>query len=321
MLISFFSNDAQREGEKHNLAAWITRSGSKQTYYTLRFMADGDRLQDALRAYAYFRWVDDQLDTTSITKEDKLAFVGRQCDLLDQCYSGVFPDITCPEEKMLVDLVRNNPDRENGLGVYLYNMMGVMTFDVERCGRTVNQVELSHYSLMLSKAVTEYMFYFIGHDDPPPQSASRYQAVIGAHIVHMLRDLLCDIGVGYFNYPGEILAGENVSVDNIHSEVFRRWVYERVQQAHQCFSAGRDYIARVKNMRCRLAGFTYLARFEWMLRAIEKDRYCLRPAYPERKKFGVVLWMGWYVAGSLLNFPRKTRLPVELDIFPEQCEE
>jgi hypothetical protein len=321
MLISFSFNSTARGGKKLKLAASITRSGSKQTYYTLRFLADSDRLQDALRGYAYFRWVDDQLDVDTGTQQEKLAFLDRQCSLLDACYRRESPVTSADEEQMLVDLVRGNPDKESGLGVYLYNMMGVMSFDVERCGRGITQAQLAHYSLMLSKAVTEYMFYFIGHDDPPPQGVARYQAVIGAHIVHMLRDLLCDIDVGYYNFPGELSHREHISIGDIHSQVFRQWVFERVQLAHECFMAGREYISRVKNLRCRLAGFTYLARFEWMLRAIERDQYCLRAAYPERKKVGVILWMAWYVIVSLMRLPRKNFKPVELEIIPEQCEE
>ncbi len=44
------------------LAADITRAASKQTYYTIRFLVDRSLVEDAYRAYAYFRWVDDCLD-------------------------------------------------------------------------------------------------------------------------------------------------------------------------------------------------------------------------------------------------------------------
>ena len=44
------------------LAASITKVASKQTYYTIRFLVDRERVADAYRAYAYFRWVDDSLD-------------------------------------------------------------------------------------------------------------------------------------------------------------------------------------------------------------------------------------------------------------------
>jgi phytoene/squalene synthetase len=202
---------------------------------------------------------------------------------------------------MLVDLVGNDKEKDSGLQFYLRNMMAVMSFDVERRGRVISHTELSQYSLLLSKAVTEYMFYFIGHQDAPPCSATRYHAVCGAHVVHMLRDMVNDIALGYFNIPSEVLEAEHISLDNSRSRSFRKWVFERAQLAHRYFKAGRMYMAQVKNLRCRLAGFTYLARFEWMLRTIERDQYCLRLEYPERKSIKAGLWMAWSVFTSLLN--------------------
>ncbi|HWQ83615.1 MAG TPA: hypothetical protein VN363_03560 [Anaerolineales bacterium] len=44
------------------LASQITRAASQQTYLTIRLLADPGQADDAYRAYAYFRWVDDWLD-------------------------------------------------------------------------------------------------------------------------------------------------------------------------------------------------------------------------------------------------------------------
>ena len=222
---------------------------------------------------------------------------------------------------MLVDLVRHDQGKDGGLQIYLRDMMAVMAFDVERRCRMISQVELSHYSLLLSRAVTEYMFYFIGHQNPPPYGATRFQAVYGAHMVHMLRDMVNDIALGYFNIPAEVLEAEHISLDDLHSQSFRKWVFNRVQLAQKFFDAGRKYIAGVKNLRCRLAGFTYLARFEWMLRSIEHEQYCLRSEYPERKSLQACLWMTWRVFKSLVNIQWIKDNPVELVLFMDQYEE
>ena len=74
-----------------NPAAAITKAASKQTYYTIRFLVDRERVDDAYRAYAYFRWVDDTLDAGSISASERLAFIERQKDLLDKCYRGELP--------------------------------------------------------------------------------------------------------------------------------------------------------------------------------------------------------------------------------------
>ena len=69
------------------------------------------------------------------------------------------------------------------------------------------------------------------------------------------------------------------------------------------FKAGRECTAQVKNLRCRLAGFAYTARFEWMLRAIERDHYRLREEYPERKSLRAGLWMMALTVASMIGSP------------------
>jgi len=48
-------------------------------------------------------------------------------------------------------------------------------------------------------------------------------------------------------------------------------------------------------VRCRLAGYAYMARFTGVLDAIEREGYLLRPAYPERTR----LRYGLRMAGSV----------------------
>jgi hypothetical protein len=301
MFIHLFNHQPSFKDGTANYAAMITKTGSKQTYYTLRLLADNDRMLDAFRAYAYFRWLDDQLDTDASSQLEKITLLSKQQQLLEACYQGKEVDIVCPEEQMLVELVKNDHEESSGLQTYLRDMMAVMAFDVERRGRWISNVELKRYSQLLSTAVTEYMFHFIGHRDQPPSSPSRYLAVQGAHITHMLRDLLDDVDIGYINIPDEFLNEERISMNQLHSQALRQWVAERVKLAHRYFEAGRKYIARVKCKRCRLAGFAYLARFEWMLRVIEDDQYYLRRAYPERKSLKAALWMVWRVLTSWLS--------------------
>jgi phytoene/squalene synthetase len=222
---------------------------------------------------------------------------------------------------MLVELVRNDHETDSGLQSYLRNMMAVMIFDAERRGRVISQGELSEYSHWLATAVTEALFYFIGHQCPSPCGDARYLAVRGAHVVHMLRDAVEDTAAGYFNIPGETIRAHGLSLGNVSSLPYRKWVFERVKLARQYFRMGRVYIARVKNLRCRLAGFAYLARFEWMLDAIERDRYCLRTEYPERKSLLAGAWMTWRILASLFSPPWVNTEPRKLAVQPAQYEE
>ena len=310
----------QKRQEPH-LAATITKAASKQTYYTIRFLVDRDLVIDAYRAYAYFRWVDDCLDSETGSPPERIAFVNRQQSILETCYRGGTPGNVNVEERMLVDLVKNDAEKNSGLQSYLRNMMAVMAFDVERRGRVISQVELSEYSRLLSTAVTEALHYFIGHHCPSPCSETRYLAVRGAHIVHMLRDAVEDPAAGYFNIPGEYIETQGISFQEMDSPAYREWVSARVILARGCFRRGREYLAQVKNLRCRLAGYAYLARFEWMLGAIERDGYRLRAAYPERKTLWAGLWMAWMTLSSLFTLQRLNKDPRELPVQSAQYDE
>src|SRR5512136_217511 len=180
-----------------NPASAITKAASKQTYYTIKFLVDRERVDDAYRAYAYFRWVDDTLDAGSISASERFAFIQRQEDLLDKCYRGELPPDANLQEQMLVELVQPDHEQNSGLQIYLRNMMQVMDFDARRRGRLISQVELYEYTYWLASAVTEALHYFIGHGDFAPQDETRYLAVSAAHITHMLRDTLDDVQAGY----------------------------------------------------------------------------------------------------------------------------
>jgi phytoene/squalene synthetase len=303
------------------LAGAITKAASKQTYYTIRFLADRERVGDAYRAYAYFRWVDDIIDESTGDPVETAAFIERQASMLQACYRGETPSDLCLEETMLLDLVRNDDEENSGLRAYLFNMMEVMRFDAGRRGRVVSHAELCSYTRHLAVAVTEAMHFFIGHDNPTPTHEARYLAVTAAHITHMLRDAQEDVQAGYFNIPREVLQSSGISPRDVGTQPYREWVRSRVQLARRYFEAGRDCISHVRSLRCRLAGYAYTARFEWMLRAIERDGYHLRPAYPERKSLLAGLWMGCRALAAMLASPCCQAGVHQLAIQPARSEE
>lgn len=292
-------------------ASTITKTASKQTYYTIRFLVDRERVDDAYRAYGYFRWVDDTLDAEYITGAQRSAFIQRQKSLLEQCYRGEMVQDVNVQEQMLVESVRRDHEKSSGLQSYLSNMMQVMDFDVKRRGRFVSQVELNEYNRWLATAVMEAIHHFIGHDDYSPQDETRYLAVSGAHIVHMLRDTFDDAQLGYYNVPGEVLETNDIGPQDVHSEAYRAWVKSRVQLAREYFRGGKEYFARVHNRRCRLACYAYIARFEWLLDTIEREDYLLRPQYNERKSARIGLQIGWHTLLSVLKVQEPRTLPAK----------
>jgi phytoene/squalene synthetase len=289
-------------------ASSITKAASKQTYYTIRFLVDRDRVDNAYRAYAYFRWVDDTLDSASGSPLERSVFLKRQESLLEKCYRGEMPRDANIQENMLVELVRGDHEKTSGLQLYLRNMMQVMDFDARRRGTLISQTELNEYNHWLATGVMECIHYFIGHADYSPHDETRYLAVSAAHIVHMLRDTFDDAKLGYYNIPREVLEANHISPQNVQNDAYRAWVKGRVELAREYFTAGKSYFARVQNRRCRLACFAYIARFEWLLDTIEREGYRLRPQYEERKSPATGLRMSWLTLLSLLRWRRESAL-------------
>jgi hypothetical protein len=292
-----------------NPASSITKAASTQTYYTIRFLVDRARIDDAYRAYAYFRWMDDVLDAASdsgpvlseVEASERSAFLKRQKSLLELCIRGEAPRDTNLQEKMLVELVQSNRGKNSGLRAYVSNMMLVMDFDVRRRSRLISQVELKEYTRWLAIAVTEAMHYFIGQGAFAPDDETRYLAVSAAHIAHMLRDTYDDVRAGYYNIPREVLEANHIGPQDVHCDAYRAWVKSRVQLAREYFVAGRVYFRRVQNSRHRLAGFAYMARFEWLLETIEREGFILRPQYNERKSIATGLRMSWLALSSMIS--------------------
>jgi phytoene/squalene synthetase len=287
------------------LAPYITKTASKQAYYTIRLLVDRERVANAFRAYAYFRWVDDILDAESGSGSERCAFIDRQKSLIERCYRGTPIWGAAAEEQMLIELIRSDTEPNSGLRCYLYDMMAVMAFDAGRRGRLISQSELNHYTSLLSSAVTEAMHYFIGHGSWSPQHGARYLPATAAHITHMLRDTFEDIQTGYFNIPREILDANHITPEDVQSDPYRAWVRSRVETARTYFMIGREYFDRVENLRCRLAGSAYTARFEGVLDSIERDDYLLRAAYPERKRLRGILRVGGSIFSSFFVHRRR----------------
>ena len=285
-------------------AATVTRHASMQSYLTVRALADRAYQHDAFALYAYFRWLDDAVDERLARAAERQQLVARQRRLLDRAAGegpSPWPEAS-PHERLLVGLLRR-PDggiRRDADGAHLSvaSMLDVMAFDAGRRGRPVTQAELDGYTRTLSVAVTEALHHCIGHGAGAPHDESRYVAVRGAHVAHMLRDLRQDVAVGYVNVPAERLVAGALSPEAPHSAEFRAWVCERVELARACFDTGRAYLARLESGRCRLAGHAYIARFEWVLDAIERDGYRLRETYTERSSLRGGLAIGVAAARS-----------------------
>lgn len=271
------------------LAHSITWRSSKQSYFTALLLADRVLVDDCLRAYAYFRWADDAIDIALQSEKERAAFITRQKMLIEKLYRMERITDLCPEEQMLVDLIGHDRSPDSGLHSFICNFMAVIEFDSNRMGRLVSSDELTTYTNHLATAVMDGLQYFIGNGHPYPKTPERAMAVSGAHITHMLRDMLEDLPSGIINIPLEAITEYGISMEELDNQSFRQWVYGQTKKARQDFLAGQGYINSISVLRCKLAGVWYLARFDCILNAIEQEGYRLQVDYPERHSLAT--WM------------------------------
>ncbi len=319
--------------ESAALARSITRASSIQSYLTARLLVDKDLVDDCCRAYGYFRWVDDvvdgaipvdasrAVDGACLLRDERIAFVRRQRELIDRLYCGEQPDDLAPEEAIIADLVGHDRGADSGLQSFIRNFLAIIEFDAHRRGRLVSQAELMWYSNCLGKAVTDAIQYFIGNGHPYPTADNHYLAATAAHITHMLRDMVEDTAQGYINIPGEYLEEHDIKPQDVDSPPYRAWVRERVLQARRYFREGKHYIDGLDVLRCKIAAHWYCARFEGLLDAIERDGYVLRAGYGRRRALSTWLKMGALAASVTLQHiahrsrrrSRPGHRPVELE--------
>ena len=282
-------NKSAKRQALETLAKSITWAGSKQTYIIGRLMVDKSLKNDFFLAYAYFRWIDDVIDISSKSNEERIIFIKRQRDLIDHLYKNEKQDDLTPEEKIIAKLISHDKTANSGLKSFILNMFVVIEFDVYRKNRNISQKELTWYLDTLGKSVIDGLLYFIGNDHNYPDTQNKYHAVIGAHITHLLRDMLQDIENGFINIPSEYLETHDISTEDINNDHFRAWVKTRVKSARDYFLEGKRYLDSLGVLRSKLVGYWYIARFEGVLDIVEQDKYKLRYDYNEHRKPSTML--------------------------------
>ncbi len=284
-----------------DLARAITWAGSKQSFMIARLLVDKGLQDDCYRAYGYFRWVDDAVDEITQSRAERVAFINRQRELIDRLYRNENPGTLAPEERIIADLVRNDGGASSGLQSFIHNFLAIIEFDAQRKGKFISQAGLAWYSNTLGIAVTDAIEHFVGHGYAYPSSPGRYMAATAAHTTHMLRDMIDDIADGYINIPHEYLERHGIRPEQVRNPLFRKWVQHRVQLARELFHAGKRYLDRLDDLRSKIAGYWYCARFEHVLDTIERDGYVLRAGYNGPGTPSALLQLAWRTVVVILK--------------------
>jgi phytoene/squalene synthetase len=257
------------------LARQIVFKSSWETYFIILLLADHGMVDDAFKACAYFRWVDDQIDTHLKSRKKRLSFLAKQKEIIDLSYKQIEAEVNAPEEQLIVDLIKNDRIPNSLLKSYINNFFLVLQFDAKRKWKKTTLKDLLWYSKTIGKAVTDCILHFIENKINYNFSPSIYKAAIAAHMIHMLRDFKEDIKTGFINIPKEYIYKNSINIKDVTDYQIKSWVKEIVVQAKSNFSEGKAYILHMKGFKRKIAAILYCHRFEPMLHAIEENDYIL----------------------------------------------
>jgi phytoene/squalene synthetase len=276
-----------------NLAKSITQRASKQSYLTAIYMVDKPLVNDFLRAYAYFRWVDDMIDETVQFQNERISFIRRQSELIDLFYKRQLVKGLNQYENIMAVLIEHDQKENSKLQSFIRNMFAIVEFDAYRKGELINMEQLNWYSDRLAKSVTDGLQYFIGNEHQYPVAENQYLAAKGAHIVHLLRDTVDDVQNGFINIPKEFLEQHIINPSQFSNSAYTQWVRDRANLARTYFKEGKHYLESLEVLRCKLVGLWYCTRFERILDIIEKEDYFIRETYKEKHNRSTLFRIAW----------------------------
>jgi phytoene/squalene synthetase len=285
------ADHSKTEPRSAALARSITWSGSKHSFLIAGLLVDPHLRDDCYRAYGYFRWADDEVDDSDKSTEERVSFVHRQQALVQSFYERQTIEGLTPEEQIIADLIQHDYGADSGLRSFIVKFLEILEFDAHRKGNRVTQQQLTWYSSHLGHAVTDGIQHFVGNGHQYPQADNRHLAATGAHITHMLRDMVKDIPEGFINIPVEYLGTKSIGAEELESATFRVWVRQQVELARDHFLRGKQYIDGIDLLRCKLVAYWYCTRFECVLDAIEHDNFVLRADYCVRRSPSTLLKM------------------------------
>jgi phytoene/squalene synthetase len=234
-------------------AAWLLSRSSVFTFLMTWLMPRSTRPLFWLW-YAYLRVVDDTVDDSSGTKEDRIAYLDRQIRLIEDCYMGVAVPKS-RESEFLSRLIRF--DRAHGARFRpsLDGMLASIRSEGARDGSPTTYSRLMSQYRLESESYLHAIAAVSGLDvasAPPPG----HEAALGAKLAHVLRDFLDDVDNERLNISLEEIASYRLLLPDFgareSSAATREWVANRARLGVLLLRRGLADSAAAKSKRYSL---------------------------------------------------------------------
>jgi phytoene/squalene synthetase len=255
------------------------KASNLTAYLLVRLFTKADRRDYLFLIYAYFRWIDDMVDSPGTSKEEKERFIEQQRGFLANLYDGQACLETCTLEEQFAQWFVAY-DREIGflLKDDVLGMFSVLKHDLDRDRAPWSAEEMYEFICLESKSYINMIRFSCG-ETGNYKGANRYDEGVACKLAHLLRDFVEDLNQGTMNISRDDLQKYEINLDKGNHENFRLWVKDQVMLAGERFRMGKHNLSNSSRLRYKIASQLYCAKYEDILAMIEKDNYFLRAKY------------------------------------------
>ena len=254
---------------------WVGRILFSPTYFPLFCLC-----------YAYFRWLDDQIDAPDISKFKAELCIQKQNKLISLFVDGIDTnkDNLNPYEKMLILLLTLDKQLGSHLRSNILEMFAALEFDVIRRNKYCNGNSLNDYSRKIGGSFTEFILICTTRKTINVKTIECFRlAGYAAHNIHLLRDFYEDLQLGYINISREDIIKFGFENHDLKSVDINPWVRFRVQickqYIHDCFII----IKSINSLKVYFLFLIISAPYVFFAQKIEENNYELH-TYHENAK-------------------------------------
>jgi len=210
----------------------IARKRSGKAWLMANLLVPRSRRGYLFLCYAYLRWVDNFVDNTEKSFNEKKDFIENQINLIDSICSYKNPDLNSTEETYLYYFLNFSfQNKKESLVEDLRNMISAMRMDVYRlrCEGIFSEKELSCYISLLNKSMFGITDAFLLADKGSNTDYKNLGKLLW--YAGILRDFFEDLECGYINISREDIDKYSINIRNAgEDENLNKWLKDKVPE-------------------------------------------------------------------------------------------
>ena len=129
-----------------DIAKKIAKDNNPMVFYIIKILFSDQFFSIYCLIYTYFRWLDDQIDSSFISKNNNLLLLNRQKENFINLYTDSSYDKVIVQniyERMLIKVIAYDILNNCKLKKYIKQLLDALEFDVNRRYKLCSQIDLS----------------------------------------------------------------------------------------------------------------------------------------------------------------------------------